>query len=47
MRLPQKLAETDMDRTGFDEALAALKNRDRPVLIEIKIDPDKVSDPGH
>ncbi|HLU98610.1 MAG TPA: thiamine pyrophosphate-binding protein [Thermobifida alba] len=31
----------------LDEALAALKNRDRPVLIEIKIDPDKVSDPGH
>ncbi len=31
----------------LDEALAAIENRDRPVLIEIRIDPDKVSSPGH
>lgn len=27
----------------LDEALAALPNRDRPILIDIKVDPDKVS----
>ena len=33
--------------TELDKALAELENRDRPVLIDIKIDPDKVSMPGH
>jgi thiamine pyrophosphate-dependent acetolactate synthase large subunit-like protein len=31
----------------LDEALAAIENRDRPILIDIKIDPDKVSMPDH
>ncbi|MGI5159182.1 thiamine pyrophosphate-binding protein [Microbispora sp. CA-102843] len=31
----------------LDEALAAVATRDRPILIDIKIDPDKVSAPGH
>ncbi|MFD7407854.1 thiamine pyrophosphate-binding protein [Streptomyces sp. NPDC059866] len=31
----------------LDEALDAIETRDRPVLIDIKIDPDKVSAPGH
>jgi acetolactate synthase I/II/III large subunit len=31
----------------LDEALAAIEGRDRPVLIDIKIDPDKVPMPGH
>jgi thiamine pyrophosphate-dependent acetolactate synthase large subunit-like protein len=31
----------------LDEALAAIEHRDRPVLIDIKIDPDKVSMPDH
>ena len=32
---------------GADEALAAIEGRDRPLLIDIKIDPDKVSMPDH
>ncbi len=31
----------------LDEALAAIETRDRPILIDIKIDPDKVSMAGH
>ncbi|MFB7222712.1 thiamine pyrophosphate-binding protein [Streptomyces sp. NPDC056227] len=31
----------------LDEALAAIENRDRPILLDIRIDPDKVSLPGH
>ncbi len=31
----------------LDEALAAIERRDLPVLIDIKIDPDKVSMPDH
>lgn len=31
----------------LDEALAAIEHRDRPILIDIKIDPDKVSMPDH
>ena len=31
----------------LDEALSALEHRDRPVLIDIKIDPDQVSMPDH
>lgn len=31
----------------LDEALAAIETRDRPILIDIKIDPDKVSMPDH
>ncbi|MEV0181641.1 thiamine pyrophosphate-binding protein [Streptomyces sp. NPDC050625] len=31
----------------LDEALDAVQTRDRPVLIDIRIDPDKVSLPGH
>lgn len=31
----------------LDRALAAIPHRDRPILIDIKIDPDKVSAPGH
>ena len=31
----------------LDEALAAIDGRDRPILIDIKIDPDKVSMPDH
>jgi thiamine pyrophosphate-dependent acetolactate synthase large subunit-like protein len=31
----------------LDDALAAIEQRDRPVLIDIKIDPDKVSMPDH
>jgi len=31
----------------LDEALAAIEGRDRPILIDIKIDPDKVSMPDH
>lgn len=33
--------------TELDRALAAIESRDRPMLIDIKIDPDKVSSPGH
>ena len=46
---------TDLGGRGFtvhnvDElaaALRAIETRDRPVLIDIKIDPDKVTVPGH
>jgi thiamine pyrophosphate-dependent acetolactate synthase large subunit-like protein len=31
----------------LDEAFAAIADRDRPILIDIKIDPDKVSMPAH
>ncbi len=31
----------------LDEALATIPNRDRPILIDIKIDPDKVGMAGH
>jgi len=31
----------------LDEAYAAIAERDRPILIDIKIDPDKVSMPAH
>jgi len=31
----------------LDEALAAIEHRDRPILIDVKIDPDKVSMPDH
>ena len=31
----------------LDEALAAIEGRDRPLLIDIKIDPEKVSMPDH
>ncbi|MEY9211746.1 thiamine pyrophosphate-binding protein [Thermobifida halotolerans] len=31
----------------LDEALAAVETRDRPILIEIRIDPDRVPAPGH
>jgi acetolactate synthase-1/2/3 large subunit len=31
----------------LDVALAAIADRDRPVLIDVKIDPDKVPMPGH
>lgn len=31
----------------LDEALASIEGRDRPILIDVKIDPDKVPMPGH
>ena len=45
MRLPQKLAETDMDRTGFDEALAALKAH-HAALMPLDMRAAFASDPG-
>jgi acetolactate synthase-1/2/3 large subunit len=35
------------DLDELDAALAAIEHRDRPILIDIRIDPDKVSMPDH
>ncbi|MFF7656129.1 thiamine pyrophosphate-binding protein [Streptomyces sp. NPDC007983] len=38
---------TVRNRAELDEALAAIEHRDRPVLVDVKIDPDAVPAPDH
>ncbi|MGV9852469.1 thiamine pyrophosphate-binding protein [Streptomyces sp. NPDC003442] len=38
---------TVRNRAGLDEALAAIEYRDRPVLIDVKLDPDAVPAPDY
>ncbi|MER7968271.1 thiamine pyrophosphate-binding protein [Streptomyces sp. NPDC096080] len=41
------IGHTVTDHAGLAAALASLPGRDRPVLIDVKIDPDRVPTPGY